>query len=132
MAPEVSERRSILLAGAGLFGALLVLVVVAIVFSGGAGDPDPVTTSTVACAAGDEVCLAAQRPGERPGIIPHPGDGRTPADPGEPGGWEQLALLGVILVAVAAITTVVVRSARRSRRGAGADPDDGTPVGTPS
>lgn len=126
MAADSSERRSILLAGVGLFGALLVLVVVALVFSGDAGDPDPATTSTVACTPGDEVCLAAQRSGERPGIIPQPGGGRAPSDPGEPGGWEQLALLGVILVAVAAIVTVVVRSTRRARRGSG----DGTPVGT--
>lgn len=117
-----------MLAGAGLFGALLVLVVVALVLSGGAGDPDPATTSTVACTPGDEVCLAAQQSGERPGIIPHPGDGRAPADPGEPGGWEQLALLGVIVVAVGAIVAGVVRSTRRARRRA----DDGTPVGPSS
>ncbi len=126
MTTDGSERRSILLAGAAVFGALLVLVVVALVFSGDAGDPDPATTSTEACAPGDEVCLAAQQSGERPGIIPHPGDGRAPAEAGEPGGWGQLALLGIILVAVATIVVMVVRSTRRARRAAG----DETPAGT--
>lgn len=118
-----------MLAGAGIFGALVVLVIVAVVFSGDAGDPSPVTVSTVACDPDDEVCLAAQRAGERPSIIPRPGEGRAPSDPGEPGGWAQLALLGLILGAVAIIATVVIRSTRRSRRAGPRDhTDDGTPI----
>lgn len=128
MASEPSERRAILVAGAGVFGALLVLVVIAIVASGDAGDPSPLGT-TVACAPDDTTCLAAQRFGERPGIIPRPGEGRAPSEPNEPGGREQLALLGLIVVAVAVIAVLITRSARRARAGrspSGTEADDGT------
>ncbi|HYI62029.1 MAG TPA: hypothetical protein VEW93_09525 [Acidimicrobiales bacterium] len=129
MAADGSDRRSIVLAGVGVFGAILVLVAIAVLADGGAGDPVATTASTVACAPDDAACRASQRSGDRPGIIPEPGTGQAAAEPGEPGGWEQLALLGVILAAVAVIAAVVVRSARRSRRGtAGPPADDGTAV----
>lgn len=53
--------------------------------------------------------------GAKPHIIPRPNEGRAPQDPGDPGGWEQLALLGTIVVALGAITVVVARGGRRAR-----------------
>lgn len=109
---------------AGLaFGAMLLVVVVATtVLSGGAGDERPAATgTTVACAPDDIRCERAQGVAGPPGIIPRPGSGRAPEDPGDRGGWEQVALLGVVVGALALIATLVVRSARRGRRRGGED-----------
>lgn len=55
-----------------------------------------------------------------PAIIPRPNEGRAPEDPGDRGGWAQLALLGLIVGSVAGIAVVVVRGsgASRARRAA--------------
>lgn len=111
-----SERRGIAVAAGVFFGILVVLVVIAIVASGDAGDER--TTATVAtspCAEDDVACRAVRESGERPGIIPKPGEGTAPDRPGDRGGWEQLALLGVIVVAVGGIATYIIRSGRRTR-----------------
>lgn len=126
MAADGSDRRSILVAGLGIFGAVLILVLVAVVADGGAGDPVATTAPPTTCPADRAPCSEAAA-GERPGIIPRPGEGQRPTEPGQRGGWEQVALLGVVVVAVALIATVVVRSARRARR---VEIDDGTPAGT--
>lgn len=116
------ERRGIVLAAAGVFGALAVLVVVAVVFSGDAGDQRTVA-STEACAPDDRACIDArgQQPGA--GIIPQPGEGRAPQEAGDRGGTAQVALLALLLVAMAAIVGLVVRSSRRARAGRAAPPD---------
>lgn len=123
-APEspTSERRGILAAAGSFFGILVVLVIVAIVASGDAGDER--TTATVAttpCAEDDAACQAARQSGERPGIIPKPGEGTAPQNPGDRGGWEQLTLLGIIVVVIGGIATYVIRSGRRTRARALAD-----------
>lgn len=128
-----AEKRSIVVAGAGVFGALVLLVIIAIVFSGGAGDPVVPSASTLACAPGDEVCRAAQQSAERPGIIPRPGEGTEPSSPGDRGGWAQFALFGLIVAALLSIAAVITRSARRARRAVGpAGPGDGTAASGPS
>lgn len=111
------ERRRFVQAGLALGAMLLVVVVAATVFSGGGGDERRASTgTTVACAPDDTVCEAAQGAADPPGIIPRPGSGRAPQDPGDRGGWEQVALLGVVAGALALIATLVVRSGRRGRR----------------
>jgi hypothetical protein len=65
----------------------------------GVGQEPPDTTATTAQ--------------EVPGIIPEPDAGRAPEDPGDRGGALQLAVLGLILVALAVIVWRIVRSARR-------------------
>ncbi|HEX2575064.1 MAG TPA: hypothetical protein VHK88_01860 [Aquihabitans sp.] len=47
--------------------------------------------------------------------IPQPGRGRAPERPGDRGGWEQLAILGVIVIAVTGIGLVIFRGGRRAR-----------------
>ncbi|HXH56636.1 hypothetical protein [Iamia sp.] len=119
-AGAAQERRSLLVAGAAFFGVLVVLIVVAALFAGGAGDEQTSSTRTTeACTPDDAACRTAQQSPERPGIIPRPGEGQAPSDPGDPGGWAQVTLFGLIVVAIAVIIGLVVRSARRARsRGA--------------
>jgi hypothetical protein len=51
-----------------------------------------------------------------PRIIPLPDSGHAPRDAGDPGGWEQYALFGAIVVGVSVIGLLIWRDARRGRR----------------
>jgi hypothetical protein len=110
-------------AGGAFFGILVVLIALVAVFGGGEGDERQSTVTTVACAPDDAACLAAQRSGERPGIIPKPGEGHAPTDPGEPGGWEQIALFFALVTALGVIVLLIVRSTRRAAGRRTPDPD---------
>lgn len=55
--------------------------------------------------------------GRPPSIVVQPNSGRAPQDPGDRGGWEQLALFALLVVALAVIAAVVVRGGRRARAG---------------
>lgn len=110
-----------MLAGAVFVGAMVVLIGVAVLFSGGAGDPRT-TASTTPCASDDVECQASQRSAERPGIIPKPGEGQAPDEPGDRGGWEQIAVFVALVAGISLIIGLVVRSSRRAR------PRDGEPT----
>jgi hypothetical protein len=64
----------------------------------------------------------AETASTRPRIITRPEDGVAPEQPGDPGGWEQLALLGMIVVGVAAVGGFVWRASREARAASGAGP----------
>jgi hypothetical protein len=87
------DRRTILWSGLLLFGVIIVGVVAAAIFAD-PGEPDP------------QSARSTDRP---PSIIVQPNSGEAPEDPGDRGGWEQLALLGLIVVVVGGIATVVIR-----------------------
>ena len=53
-----------------------------------------------------------------PRIIERPEEGRGPEQPGDPGGWQQLALLGVVVAGLGTVTVLVWRSSRRAGSGA--------------
>src|SRR5690606_35636161 len=53
--------------------------------------------------------------GAKPHIIPRPNEGKAPEEPGDRGGWAQLTLLGLIVVAVTGIGYAVVRGTKASR-----------------
>ena len=55
--------------------------------------------------------------GAKPHIIPRPGEGRAPQNPGDRGGSEQLALFGVMAVALGGIGFMALRGGRRARTG---------------
>lgn len=59
----------------------------------------------------------AEDGGAKPHIIPRPGDGVAPQNPGDRGGWEQLGLFGVMLASMAGIGVVIFRGGRRARTG---------------
>jgi hypothetical protein len=54
--------------------------------------------------------------GAKPHIIERPNSGHAPTNPGDRGGWEQLGLLSLIIVAVSGIGVVAFRGARRRPR----------------
>jgi hypothetical protein len=64
----------------------------------------------------------AETASTRPRIIRRPEDGVAPESPGDPGGWEQLALLGVIVLGVGVVGGLVWRASRKARAAAGAPP----------
>ncbi|HET8895778.1 MAG TPA: hypothetical protein VFN04_00790 [Protaetiibacter sp.] len=53
-----------------------------------------------------------------------PDGGRTPTSPGDPGGWQQLALLGVLVVAIGGGAGALVLSSRRAKRRAASAVED--------
>ncbi len=59
-------------------------------------------------------------------IIPDPREGCGPETPGDPGGWQQLTLFAVILVALAVIALLVRRQVRQAARLAQLDLADET------
>jgi hypothetical protein len=106
---------------------LVVMIGLVAVFGAGSGDQRETTVTTEACASDDAACRAAQRSGERPGIIPQPGEGHAPDDPGEPGGWEQVALFFALVTALGVLIALVVRSTRRAAGRRTPDPDGPDP-----
>lgn len=59
----------------------------------------------------------AEEGGAKPHIIPRPGEGQAPSAPNERGGSEQLALFGLMMVAMVGIGVVVFRGGKRARAG---------------
>ncbi len=59
----------------------------------------------------------AEDGGDKPHIIERPNSGTAPKDNGDRGGWEQLALFGVLTVAIGGITYMMVRSRGRAETG---------------
>ena len=53
--------------------------------------------------------------GAKPHIIPRPNDGHRPTNNGDRGGWEQLALMGLIMGSMAGIGVVVFYGGRKAR-----------------
>jgi hypothetical protein len=65
-----------------------------------------VAAPAVSAHADDTTTTPTTLPVEDPGaarVIPLPNSGRKPADAGDPGGWGQLLLFGLLLVASASI-----------------------------
>lgn len=67
-------------------------------------------------APGTEASVRAEQ-AQQP-AIDRPYSGAPPKRPGDRGGWEQLALLGVIVVALGGGVVAVVHSSRKARRAA--------------
>jgi hypothetical protein len=87
-------------------GAVLVVALVAGPAGGAAATQEPPPTSTTAVVADRDL----------PGVIPRPNEGREPQQAGDPGGWLQLTLAALVVVAVAVIFAIVARSAARTTR----------------
>ena len=101
--PARSVRRA--LAAVALVSAVLV-VALGVVAPAAAQTPEPpLTTGSSVPDAGQGV----------PPIIPRPNSGEAPDDPGDRGGWQQLAVLGVVIGGLGLIGVLVVRDARRKR-----------------
>jgi hypothetical protein len=93
------DPKQIRLAAVLLFGAIIAGMVMFTAIAD-PGDPKEASTSQ--------------------GIIPEPNSGRKPENLGDPGGWGQLALLGLVIVAVSGIGYVAIRG-RSAKARAGRD-----------
>ncbi len=82
---------------------------------------DPAPTTSVA----PETTSTLPSGGELGNIVPKPNSGREPETPGDPGGWQQVALFFLVCFAIAAMGSFVwwrSRVARARRSAAGRDP----------
>ncbi|HEY4377576.1 MAG TPA: hypothetical protein VGM93_10470 [Acidimicrobiales bacterium] len=95
------ERRPFWIAFGVMFGSMLLAAVVAYATAGHSGDPNP----------------TAQANAAREASIPLPGSGHRPTNPGDPGGWEQLLTLGLIVIGVTGLGLLAWRSAAKAREG---------------
>ena len=112
---ESAERRRFLVAGAVFLGALVVLIARRRPVQRRRRRPAHHGDDRRRAPSDDVECRAAQQSAERPGIIPRPGEGQAPAEPGDRGGWEQIAVFVALVAGVSLIIALVVRSARRDR-----------------
>lgn len=101
------DRRSVVLAAVVLLGLLAIGVVgVALFADDGAGGRRQDTQGQL-----------TEDGGAKPHIIDRPNSGTAPEDEGDRGGWEQIALFAVMVVAVGGIGFVAFRSRGRARAG---------------
>ena len=100
---QVTDRQKVVIAAVTLV-SVIVLTTLVFVLNSSYFKPAPGTQ------AANEVA-AANHP-----AIDQPYSGHTPTGPGDRGGWEQLATLGLIVVAIGGGTTAVVLSGRKARR----------------
>lgn len=102
--PAQPDRRTLWMTAGVLAGAIVIGVLV-------------VTVATPTDGPRRDRDVALSEPGASPHIIPRPNEGRAPRQPGDRGGWEQLAALGAVLVGLVAVGGLAWRSSRRARSG---------------
>jgi len=103
-APTGPDRRTIIVAAVVLFVAIAGGVA-AVAFRTDSGIRQQPSTSSDA--EGDVI----------PRIIPRPDEGSAPKNAGDRGGWEQLAVFGLMMMAMAGIGLVIFRGGRSARAG---------------
>ena len=92
------DRRTMWLSAGILFGVLIIGIAAMAIFSDPGTAPQPTTTND-----------------GTPHIIDRPNSGTKPTHPGDRGGWEQLMVLGGIIVAVGGIAYVAFRGGSSAR-----------------
>jgi len=108
---EAFDRRMIWMSALVLFGSLVVGIALMAIFADPGNEPAPSDG--------------------KPHIIERPNSGTKPTNPGDPGGWEQLAVLGGIIVVLSGIAYVAFRGGAQARanrakwRAAGESGQDG-------
>lgn len=101
-----NDRRTLILAAA-LIAGVIIVGVIAIAVSVGDG-PRRDTNNQLAEAGGG-----------KPHIIPRINDGAPPKKPGDRGGWEQLAIFGLMASALAGIGFAIFRGGKTARANRG-------------
>jgi hypothetical protein len=92
------DRRTIWISAAVIFGVLIIGIGAMAIFADPGSEPQPTATDSGS-----------------PHIIDRPNSGTAPKSNGDRGGWEQLLLLGGIVVAVGGIGYVVFRGGGQAR-----------------
>ena len=107
------SRSSIVVAAVVMVVALAAGAAI-VALTSGSGDRDrtlgATTEQELVAALAEEGALTGS-----PDIIPDPSQGRAPEDPGDPGGWQQLALFGLLAASLVGIGVVVFRGGKRSQ-----------------
>lgn len=98
---DASRARTVVAALAVLVAMIAASAVVAALIDDDKPSTAPATTGTEEMAS--------------PAIIPKPDSGKAPEDPGDRGGWAQLAILGVIVATLGGMGFALARGTRRSR-----------------
>lgn len=107
------SRSSIVIAAVVMVLALAAGAAIVAVTSG-SGDRDRSLGATTE----EELVAALEREGAIPGapsIIPNPAEGVAPEDAGDPGGWQQLALFGLLAASLLGIGVVVFRGGKKAQ-----------------
>lgn len=130
--PEPISNRSVALGAVGLVVILVLGIVIVVLAGDDTPAGSPTTSAPVLVTTPDGSVVPG---GERPSSIPLPSEGVGPTDPGDPGGVEQLALFGLLILSVAGIGFVIFRGGKKSRANrarwlAAADQPEPSPVGS--
>jgi hypothetical protein len=105
--PRRSEQRAFWRAAIIMSGAIVVLIVLFVIFYPSPGK---------GLSHQEQLELSRTR---APQIIPTPADRNVVTQPGDPGGWEQVMLLGVLLAGLAVVAFLAWRSMRKAKPRAG-------------
>lgn len=109
--PDADPRRSMFIGAAVLFAAVALGAVAVALFAGDAGSETSTTTTAVVLAPdGSPVPVY-----ERPSSLPQPNSGRAPQDSGDPGGWEQGLIFGLLGGGMLVIGFAIFRGGKRTR-----------------
>lgn len=113
--PQEYNRRTFILAGV----VMIVLLGLGALASGFLIDSndEPMGDTNPAVIVDEQTGDTApvERGDGRPDIVPRPNSGKAPETPGDPGGSQQLLLLGGVMVAMAGIGVWVFTGGRRAR-----------------
>lgn len=110
--PEPVSNRMVALGAVGLVVILLLGILIVVLAGDDTPAGSPPTTVPVTVTTPDGSVVPG---GERPSSIPLPSEGTGPTESGDPGGVEQLALFGLLVVAVAGIGFVIFRGGKKTR-----------------
>ncbi|MDZ7678120.1 MAG: hypothetical protein U5K29_06180 [Acidimicrobiales bacterium] len=93
-----------------------IALLVALLLTGLMAEPGPALAQSDE--SGDATSTSVvERDGQSPAgdILPQPNSGEAPDSPGDPGGWQQYLVFGLIFAGLAAIVALVVRESRQAR-----------------
>lgn len=115
--PKEPSRKTFLLSGLAMAGLLLVgTVLVAVFYTGNSepmGDLPENRVAAVEVVTGQEAGTPAAPVAERPSSLPRPGEGQAPKEAGDPGGWAQLLIFGLLAVAMLFIGSMIFVGGRK-------------------
>ena len=112
-ATTAPSRSSIVIAAIVMICALAAGAAI-VALTNGSGERDRSLGATTEAELIEEMAREGTLTGS-PDIIPNPAEGVGPSDPGDPGGWQQLALFGLLAASLLGIGFVIFRGSKRAQ-----------------
>jgi len=114
--PTEYSRKTFVLAGVVML-VLLFLGALAAGFYVDANDTPMggAETATIDDAPAPKGAPAPPAGATKPSSLPRPADGRAPEEDGDPGGWQQIALFGLLAASMLGIGAAIFVGSRRTR-----------------